>query len=146
MNIKIEQLAKKPFDVKKSGKNLKKTYQFQLDMAKLQDKINQGSAIEEVDREQLSDKEKEALDKKEQGQAIISFQTMIDIQDNAENYLTEILKLSEKQADDLEELEQDDIFEISQYVAMRMTGMTDAEIEKAKTEDNDAGLPVQENK
>ena len=140
MNIKIAQLAKKPFDVKKSGKNLKKTYQFQLDMAKLQDKINQGSTDEVTKRNELSDEEKAAFDKKEQEQAIVSFQAMIDIQDNAESYLTDILKLNEKQIDDLEDLEQDDIFEICQYVAMRMTGMTDAEIEKTKVEDNDEGL------
>src|SRR5699024_3481498 len=115
MNIKIAQLAKKPFEVKSSAKNLKKTYQFQLDMAKLNDSNNQ--VAQDVDRSQLTDEELAELDKKEQAQAIQSFQAMLDIQEKVEGYLVDVLKLSAKQADDLEELEQDELFSISQYVA-----------------------------
>ncbi|KAA8445044.1 phage tail tube assembly chaperone [Weissella paramesenteroides] len=144
MNIKIAQLAKKPFAVKASTKNLKKTYQFQLDMAKLNDITDQEP--EKVDRKKLSDEELKALDKREQERAVKSFQAMIDIQDKVENYLVDVLKLDENQIDDLEELEQDDVFGISQYVAMRITGMTDAEIEAANTTKEEVGLPAQESK
>lgn len=144
MNIKIAQLAKKPFEVKSSAKNLKKTYQFQLDMAKLNDSTNQ--VVQDVDRSQLTDEELAELDKKEQAQAIQSFQAMLDIQEKVESYLADVLKLSAKQADDLEELEQDELFSISQYVAMRITGMSDADIEEANANQEDEGLPAQENK
>lgn len=140
MNIKIAQLAKKPFDVKKSGKNLKKTYQFQLDMAKLQDKIAQAAKYEEVDATQLSDEEREQQEKKELSQTVAMFQGMIDMHDTTSKYLVDILKLNEKQTDDLEELEQEEIVKISQMVAGHVTGA-----DLSGEQDEDEGLQPQEN-
>lgn len=120
MNIKIAQLQAKPFSVKGSLKNLKKTYTVLLDMAKLEEDSEQQLGVEELE-------------------AILKFENKLT------EYLTDILKLSVKQQDSIEELEQNEVVEIVQYVAMRLMGMSDENITESITNSvEDAGLAIPE--
>lgn len=120
MNIKIAQLQAKPFSVKGSLKNLKKTYTVLLDMAKLEEDSEQQLGVEGLE-------------------AILKFENKLT------EYLTDILKLSVKQQDSIEELEQNEVVEIVQYVAMRLMGMSDENITESITNSvEDAGLVIPE--
>lgn len=120
MNIKIAQLQAKPFSVKGSLKNLKKTYTVLLDMAKLEEASEQQSGVEGLE-------------------AILKFENKLT------EYLTDILKLSVKQQDSIEELEQNEVVEVVQYVAMRLMGMSDEDITESITNSvEDAGLAIPE--
>ena len=72
MNIKIAQLASKPFAVRGTVKNLKKTYQLQLDMANSDEKMNGLDGVE-------------------------ALQAVLDIQEQIESFMIDVLNLSEKQ-------------------------------------------------
>lgn len=120
MNIKIAQLQAKPFSVKGSLKNLKKTYTVLLDMAKLEEASEQQLGVEGLE-------------------AILKFENKLT------EYLTDILKLSVKQQNSIEELEQNEVVEIVQYVAMRLMGMSDENItESINNSVEDAGLAIPE--
>ena len=120
MNIKIAQLQAKPFSVKGSLKNLKKTYTVLLDMAKLEEDSEQQLGVEGLE-------------------AILKFENKLT------EYLTDILKLSVKQQDSIEELEQNEVVEIVQYVAMRLMGMSDENITESITNSvEDTGLAIPE--
>lgn len=120
MNIKISQLQAKPFSVKGSLKNLKKTYTVLLDMAKLEEDSEQQLGVEGLE-------------------AILKFENKLT------EYLTDILKLSVKQQDSIEELEQNEVVEIVQYVAMRLMGMSDENITESITNSvEDTGLVIPE--
>lgn len=120
MNIKIAQLQAKPFSVKGSLKNLKKTYTVLLDMAKLEEDSEQQLGVEGLE-------------------AILKFENKLT------EYLTDILKLSVKQQDSIEELEQNEVVEIVQYVAMRLMGMSDENItESINNSVEDTGLAIPE--
>lgn len=120
MNIKIAQLQAKPFTVKGSLKNLKKTYTVLLDMAKLEEDSEQQLGVEGLE-------------------AILKFENKLT------EYLTDILKLSVKQQDSIEELEQNEVVEIVQYVAMRLMGMSDENITESITNSvEDTGLAIPE--
>lgn len=116
MNIKVEQLAKKPFEVKGSVKNLKKTYIFQKEMAQM---------------ETLT----------EDNQGIEVFDAMADMIEKLIDYIDTMLHLTVKQRESLEDLEQQEVINIAQYIAMKIMGMDDADIKKALGEqESDEGL------
>ena len=115
MNIKVEQLAKKPFEVKGSVKNLKKIYQFQKDMAEM-----------------------EGLTEDKQGVEV--FDAMTNMLDELIEYIDNMLHLTDKQHEAIEDMEQEEVINIAQYVAMRLMGMSEAEIEKALSDDSEEGL------
>lgn len=115
MNIKVAQLQAKPFSVKGSVKNLKKTFQFQLDMAESEEKMESLEGVE-------------------------SLKAILDLQELVENYLTATLHLSAKQVETLEDLEQQELMEVAQYVAMRVMGMSDEDIKATMVESDDEGL------
>lgn len=115
MNIKVEQLAKKPFEVKGSVKNLKKTYQFQKDMAEMK-----------------------GLTEDKQGVEV--FDAMTNMLDELIEYIDNMLHLTDKQHEAIEDMEQEEVINIAQYVAMRLMGMSEAEIEKALSDDSEEGL------
>ncbi|GAK30220.1 hypothetical protein WOSG25_020150 [Weissella oryzae SG25] len=116
MNIVVKQLRTNPFEIKKSTKNLKKTYRMQLAMATIQDVADD-----------------ESLD----GVSVLKRQ--MELQDTIVNYTVDMLGLSEKETDKLEELEFDEVVDISLYISMRVTGMSDKEIEESRAEE-DKGL------
>jgi len=111
MEIKIKQL-KKTTQVKASIKNLKKTYTAQLELAKLEDT--------EVDGP-------EALEK------------VMQIPEKMVDYIVDIMKLKEDAREKLEEMEMEEVTEIFSYISSRLMGASDADIEKAK-ENNEQGL------
>ncbi|SJN52162.1 prophage pi1 protein 43 [Sphingobacterium faecium PCAi_F2.5] len=111
MEIKIKQL-KKTVEVKASVKNLKKTYAAHLELAKLEDT--------EVDGP-------EALEK------------VMQIPEKMVDYIVDIMKLKEDSREKLEEMEMEEVTEIFSYVSSRLMGASDADIEKAK-ENNEQGL------
>ena len=115
MNIKVEQLAKKPFEVKGSVKNLKKIYQFQKDMAEM-----------------------EGLTEDKQGVEV--FDAMTNMLDELIENIDNMLHLTDKQHEAIEDMEQEEVINIAQYVAMRLMGMSEAEIEKALSDDSEEGL------
>lgn len=121
MNIKVEQLAKKPFEVKGSVKNLKKTYIFQKKMAEM---------------ETLT----------EDNQGIEVFDAMADMIEKLIDYIDTMLHLTDKQRESLEDLEQQEVINIAQYIAMKIMGMDDADIKKALSgeEESDEGLVTPE--
>lgn len=111
MEIKIKQL-KKTAQVKASVKNLKKTYAANLEIAKLEDTEVDGL---------------EALGK------------VMQIPEKTVDYIVDIMKLKEDDREKLEEMEMEELIEIFSYVSSRLMGASDADIEKAK-ENNEQGL------
>lgn len=97
---------KKKFQIKQTNKNMLLTYDQQLLMAKNQD-------IEE----------KEFVEQIELARATVS---------GTEEYLKTILKLTDKQQETLDDLEQDETIDLANYVMMRLMGMSDADIKKSQ--------------
>ena len=116
MQIKVEQLAKKPFEVKGSVKNLKKTYKFQKDMAQMEDITETAEGTE-------------------------MFGAMDSMLDELIDYLSTILHLTAKQVELLEELEQPELIFMAQRVAMRLMGASEEDIASIN-EDAEEGLEV----
>ncbi|WP_260258115.1 phage tail assembly chaperone [Weissella confusa] len=116
MKISFKELRKAPFEVKASIKNLKRTYEIQLKLAKLEDSTQEDAPIE-------------------------SLQAVLGALENVTEYVVDMLKLKEAEIDALEELSQEDVMAIAQHLNMRLMGMTESDIEKALTEsDDDEGL------
>lgn len=141
MKISFKELRKTPFEVKASVKNLKKTYKIQLKLAKLQemfsedvsDKVDQ--EVEKTDEEQL----KEEIAKNQRN--ITKTEKAMEGLDSVTEYVVDMLKLKESEADKLEELSQEEVMAIAQRLNMRLMGMTEAEIEETLVEsDEDEGL------
>ncbi|WP_270774122.1 phage tail tube assembly chaperone [Weissella confusa] len=141
MKISFKELRKTPFEVKASVKNLKKTYKIQLKLAKLQemfsedvsDKVDQ--EVEKTDEEQL----KEEIAKNQRN--ITKTEKAMEGLNSVTEYVVDMLKLKESEADKLEELSQEEVMAIAQRLNMRLMGMTEAEIEETLAEsDEDEGL------
>ncbi|WP_195556274.1 phage tail tube assembly chaperone [Weissella cibaria] len=116
MKIVFKELRKTPFEVKASIKNLKKTYAIQLKLATLEDAMSAEAPVE-------------------------SLQAVLGALDNVTEYVVNMLKLKESEADALEELSQEDVMAIAQRLNMRLMGMSEAEIEQAlNSDDEDEGL------
>lgn len=61
--------------------------------------------------------------------------------DSIVEYVVDMLKLKESEADKLEELSQEDVMAIAQRLNMRLMGMSEAEVEQAlNSDDDDEGL------
>ena len=116
MKISFKELRKTPFEVKASLKNLKRTYAIQLKLATLEDAMSANKPVE-------------------------SLQAVYGALENVTEYIVDMLKLKESEADVLEDLSQEEVMAIAQRLNMRLMGMTEAEIEKALAEsDDDEGL------
>lgn len=113
MKILFKELSAKPFEVKGSVKNLKKTYSIQLKLANMQEASEQNP--------------------------IDSLKSMMEALDELSAYIVDILHLSKPQQEKLEDLSQDDLMRITQYLNMRLMGMSDADIEKARAEADEDG-------
>lgn len=143
MKIAFKELRKTPFEVKASIKNLKKTYKIQLKLAKLREVFNEESldtvddGVEKTEEELL----KEEIAENERN--LIKAQTAMDGLNSIIDYVVDMLKLNESEADALEELSQDDVMIIAQRLNMRLMGNTEEEVEKALNSDDaneDEGL------
>lgn len=113
MKILFKELSAKPFELKGSVKNLKKTYSIQLKLANMQE-VSEQSPVD-------------------------SLKSMMEALDELSAYIVDILHLSKPQQEKLEDLSQDDLMRITQYLNMRLMGMSDADIEKAKAEADEDG-------
>ena len=133
----MKELRAKPFEVKKSIKNLDKSYDMQLKMATIKD-----SQItdDEVDTTDMTDEQIAEVEKKQQAERIELIQRQKDLQNTFVDFIVDILRLSEKEKDKLTDLEWDDVVDKALYITMRITGMTDADIEKSREEEEDEGL------
>lgn len=101
--IYIKQLKKK-FDVATSNKVIKLTYRTQLAMAKAGD-TDDKTSIEQIE-------------------------ASLKMTEMGEKYLKDVLKLSESQCEKIDDLDIDETVELVNYVIMRVTGLTDEDIEK----------------
>lgn len=143
MKIAFKELRKTPFEVKASIKNLKKTYKIQLKLAKLREVFNEESLDTVDDGGEKTEEEllKEEIAENERN--LIKAQTAMDGLNSIIEYVVDMLKLDESEADALEELSQDDVMIIAQRLNMRLMGNTEEEVEKALNSDDaneDEGL------
>lgn len=141
MKIAFKELRKTPFEVKASVKNLKKTYKIQLKLAKLQEIFSE-DVSDKVDQEvEKTEEEQRKEEIAESQRNITKTEKAMEGLDLVTEYVVDMLKLKESEADKLEELSQEDVMAIAQRLNMRLMGMTEAEIEEALAEsDDDEGL------
>ncbi|MGK4062818.1 phage tail tube assembly chaperone [Weissella paramesenteroides] len=113
MKVLFKELQAKPFEVKGSVKNLKKTYAIQLKLANMQEASEQNP--------------------------VESLKSMMEALNELSAYIVDILHLSKPQQEKLEDLSQDDLMRITRYLNMRLMGMSDGDIEKAQAEADEDG-------
>ncbi|MFL2020426.1 phage tail tube assembly chaperone, partial [Weissella hellenica] len=68
-----------------------------------------------------------------------SLKNMMEALNELSAYIVDILHLSKPQQEKLEDLSQNNLMRITQYLNMRLMGMSDADIEKAQAEADDDG-------
>ena len=141
MKISFKELRKTPFEVKASVKNLKKTYKIQLKLAKLQEMFSE-DVSDKVDQEvEKTEEEQRKEEIAESQRNITKTEKAMEGLDLVTEYVVDMLKLKESEADKLEELSQEEVMAIAQRLNMRLMGMTEAEIEETLAEsDDDEGL------
>lgn len=140
MKISFKELRKTPFEVKASVKNLKKTYKIQLKLAKLQEMFSE-DVSDKVDQEvEKTEEEQRKEEIAESQRNITKTEKAMEGLDLVTEYVVDMLKLKESEADKLEELSQEEVMAIAQRLNMRLMGMTEAEIEETLAESNDEGL------
>lgn len=141
MKIAFKELRKAPFEVKASVKNLKKTYKIQLKLAKLQEMFSE-DVSDKVDQEvEKTEEEQRKEEIAESQRNITKTEKAMEGLDLVTEYVVDMLKLKESEADKLEELSQEEVMAIAQRLNMRLMGMTEAEIEETLAEsDDDEGL------
>lgn len=107
ITIKELPLKKKTYEVKQSVKNMRKTYKMQLAFA------------ENTDMDDKDNKEIMA--------------GVVESFDVALNYIKDILKLSDKDVDKIEdELDQNQLFEVANKVAMDLMGVKPEDLDDPK--------------
>ena len=106
MKITLEKLPfkKKTYDVKQSVKNMRKTYKLQL-------VFSQNGDMEGKTDEEL-------------------VEAMLDTFDEAINYVSSLLKLNDKQAEELEDLSQDELLDTANKIAMSLMGIKEEDIKE----------------
>lgn len=95
---------KKTYDIKQSVKNMRKTYKLQLVFSQNGDL--EGKSDEEV------------------------VESMLNTFDEAIDYVSSILKLSDKQSEELEDLSQDDLLETANTIAMKLMGLSEDDVKE----------------
>lgn len=106
INLKDLPFAKKTYDVKASVKNMRLTYKLQLLFAKTNDLENK------------SDEE--------------TVETFLDMFDESEKYIKAVLKLSDKQAEQLEDMEQEALVSTANTIAMKLLGISEDDVKASK--------------
>lgn len=99
MKITLEKLPfkKKTYEIKQSVKNMRKTYKLQL-------VFSQNGDMEGKTDEEL-------------------VEAMLDTFDEAIDYVSSLLKLSDKQTEELEDLSQDELLDTANTIAMKLMGI-----------------------
>lgn len=140
MKIAFKELRKTPFEVKASIKNLKKTYKIQLKLAKLREMFSE-DVLDKADQEVKKTEEEQLKEEIAENQRnITKTEKVMEGLDSITEYVVDMLKLKESEADKLEELSQEDVMAIAQRLNMRLMGMSEAEVEQALNSDDDEGL------
>lgn len=104
MKIAFKELRKTPFEVKASVKNLKKTYKIQLKLAKLQEMFSE-DVSDKVDQEvEKTEEEQRKEEIAESQRNITKTEKAMEGLDLVTEYVVDMLKLKESEADKLEEL------------------------------------------
>ncbi|WP_290033891.1 phage tail tube assembly chaperone [Ligilactobacillus cholophilus] len=108
MKIKLDKLpfTKKTYDIKASVKNMRLTYKLQLAFAKTND-----------------------LDNKSDEELVNVFLEMFE---ESEKYLKTVLKLSDKQAEELEDMTQEDLVGTANTIAMKLLGISEDDVKASK--------------
>lgn len=106
MKITLEKLPfkKKTYDIKQSVKNMRKTYKLQL-------VFSQNGDMENKTDEELVEQ-------------------MLDTFDEAINYVSSLLKLNDKQTDELEDLSQDELLDTANTIAMKLMGIKEEDVKE----------------
>lgn len=112
MKITLNKLPfkKKTYDIKQSVKNMRKTYKLQLTFAKNGDM--EGKTDEEL------------------------VEGMLNTFDEAINYVSSLLKLNDKQKEELEDLSQDELLDTANTIAMKLMGIKEADVKDDKKSRN----------
>lgn len=100
---------KKRFNVKASNKNMRKVYEQQLKMAKI-DAANDTDADTDITE---------------------TFKNNLAVIDSTEDFITTTLKLTAKQRDALEDLDQAETVDMANHISMRLLGMSEKDIKEA---------------
>ncbi len=108
LEIYIQELNKR-FQVKASNKNIRKTYELQLMLAQSED---------------IADDE-----------PVESIKATLKLTNDVFAYVVDILKLTDKQAEKLDDLESTQVIEISNHIAMRLMGLSEEDIKKANADE-----------
>ena len=106
MKITLEKLPfkKKTYDIKQSVKNMRKTYKLQLVFS------------QNGDMENKTDEE--------------FVEQMLDTFDEAINYVSSLLKLNDKQTEELEDLSQNKLLDTANKIAMSLMGIKEEDIKE----------------
>ena len=110
MKINLKELGK-TYEVKASNKNMRAIYQLQLDMNKV-------ATLEETD------------------DPMALIQAQLDATTKVENFITDILKLSKKEQEKLDDMDSETTIMLSQRISMKLFGMSDKDIDEALSEDD----------
>lgn len=106
MKITLSKLPfkKKSYEVKQSVRNMRQTYKLQLIFAENGD-----------------------MDGKDDAEVVNS---MLGVFDQAIDYITNVLKLSDEQSTELEDMTQDDLLETANTLAMELMGLSSEDSKK----------------
>lgn len=120
MKLSLPEIREEHFEVKTSIKNIKKMHNYQLELAKGQEKIAsaQDGTLEELTK-------------------AIALDDMSVIE-NAEKFITEILGLTKKEADKLEEFDRVKFMNLQSKLVLLLQGYDDAQIDSMFNEEVDS--------
>lgn len=146
INVNQELGIAKPIEVRATNKNVRKSLKLQLLQAKLEDKVHMAAEEHEA-REAKSKKGEDPKpltpeEKQADNQAMVEqIQNILTALDANYDFVAEILHLTDKQKEALDDLERDELFALANRITMRLQGIDDDEISKTlddeKTEEKE---------
>lgn len=129
IDVKKELGISKPVSVKASNKNVRKTYAFQLVLAEM-DADNESTQKEDnvVDINSNSSKVEPDQDMRD------TFKRSLDLIDKTENYISDILQLTDKQRDNLDDLSFEESLNLANRIGLRLQGVSEDELTDSEDE------------
>ena len=120
MKLSLPEIREESFEVKTSIKNIKKMHAYQLELAKIQEKL---ASVQDGTLEELT--KAIALDD-------------MSVINNAEKFITEILGLDKKEVDKLEEFDRGQFMNLQSKLVLSLQGYDDDQIDTMFTEEVDS--------
>lgn len=120
MKLSLPEIREESFEVKTSIKNIKKMHAYQLELAKIQEKL---ASVQDGTLEELT--KAIALDD-------------MSVINNAEKFITEILGLNKKEVDKLEEFDRGQFMNLQSKLVLSLQGYNDDQIDTMFTEEVDS--------